>query len=52
MYSFEEVLKSSKGFFNGDELATKVFMTKYSLKNNNNEYLELNPDDMHKRISK
>jgi ribonucleoside-diphosphate reductase alpha chain len=39
-------------YFNGDELATNVFMTKYALKNKKGELVEKTPDDMHKRLAK
>jgi len=59
IYSKEEVKKSTLEYFGGDELATKVWIDKYSLKNkihNKNgetiEYYELNPDMMHRRIAK
>lgn len=44
---FEETIK----YFNGDILATDVWINKYALKTDNG-YLESNPDEMHRRISK
>ena len=44
---FEETLK----YFKGDSLAADVWMNKYALKTDSG-YLESNPDEMHKRISK
>lgn len=52
VYTYDEVYKSSLDYFKGDELATNVFISKYCLKSKNGTYLELNPDDMHKRMSK
>lgn len=52
MYSYEEVYLNTLKYFNGDDLATNVFITKYALKNNENAFLEKTPDDMHKRIAK
>lgn len=52
MYTYEQVLESSKKYFNGNELSAKVFVDKYALKNNDGEYLELTPEDMHRRIAK
>ena len=52
MYSDNEVRNATLEYFNGDELATNVWMTKYALKNKKGEYQELTPDDMHRRISK
>jgi ribonucleoside-diphosphate reductase alpha chain len=39
-------------YFNEDELATNVFLTKYALKNNEGEVVEKTPDDMHRRIAR
>tara|TARA_Y100000593_G_scaffold12569_2_gene23149 strand:+ start:9746 stop:12154 length:2409 start_codon:yes stop_codon:yes gene_type:complete len=38
-------------YFNGDELATNVFVTKYCLKDKNGDFLEKTPADMHKRLA-
>lgn len=51
-YTYEEVYNSSLEYFNNDELAANVFVGKYALKNNNGEFLELNPSDTHRRLSK
>jgi ribonucleoside-diphosphate reductase alpha chain len=51
-YSYEESLLISTEYFRGDELAAKVFLDKYSLKNNDKEILESNPVQMHRRIAK
>ncbi|MFA5528242.1 MAG: HNH endonuclease [Peptostreptococcales bacterium] len=47
----ENVFKSTLEYFNGDELATDVWIRKYCLKDENNLY-ELNPDQMHRRLAK
>lgn len=52
MYNREQVIEESKKYFNGDELAATVFADKYALRNIEGDYLELTPDDMHKRLSK
>jgi ribonucleoside-diphosphate reductase alpha chain len=39
-------------YFNGDKLATNVFMTKYALKNKRGEFVEKTPSDMHMRLAK
>ena len=52
MYSFEEVLKSSKELFNGDELAADVYTNKYAMRNKNDELVELNSNDTIRRIAK
>lgn len=58
-FSREEVEKSTLEYFGGDQLATTVWIDKYSLKNKINEqsgeiveYYELNPDMMHRRLAK
>lgn len=50
-YTKQEVLKATLEYFNGDELATDVWIKKYCLKDDQN-YYELTPDDMHHRIAK
>lgn len=50
-YTYEEVLAASMTYFNGDDLAAKVFVDKYALQNNKGVYLELTPADMHKRLA-
>lgn len=52
MYSENEVKKSTLDYFNGDTLATDVWMKKYALKNKEGEFLEKSPDDMHVRLAK
>jgi len=52
MYNKQQVNAASVKYFNGDELAANVFMTKYALKTKKGEYLETTPDDMHKRLAK
>lgn len=52
IYSKEEVEKATLEYFDGDELATNVWITKYALKNNKGEFLEKTPDDMHRRLAK
>jgi len=50
-YPKQEVQKASLEYFKGDELASNVWMNKYCLKDENN-YYELTPDDMHRRLAK
>ncbi len=50
-FPIEEVMKETISYFKGDELAAKVWMTKYALKNSNGDIFELTPDDMHHRIA-
>lgn len=51
MFTKKEVKEETLKYFNNDELATDVFF-KYCLKNNNENYIEKNPDAMHKRLAK
>lgn len=46
----QEVEKATFTYFNGDQLATDVWIRKYCLKDEN-YYYELSPDDMHWRIA-
>lgn len=50
-YTTEEIMAATRVYFKGDELAAKVWMTKYALKNSQGEVFELTPDDMHHRIA-
>jgi len=51
MYTYDEVYKASLDYFNGDELAAKVFVDKYALRNNG-DFFEKTPDDMHRRLAR
>lgn len=51
-YTREEALNASSVYFNGDELASSVFVDKYALRNAAGEFLELHPSHMHRRLAK
>jgi ribonucleoside-diphosphate reductase alpha chain len=51
-YTFEESFKSALDYFKGDELAAKVWVNKYALKDSDGHIYELNPNDMHRRLAK
>lgn len=51
VYSFEEAYNSSLLYFEGDELAARVWVNKYALKDSYGNIYELNPDDMHRRLA-
>ena len=51
-YNYEEVLKESINYFNGDELAATTWMNKYAMTDDEGNFVELCPDDMHKRMAK
>ena len=50
-YTKQQVEKATLDYFNGDKLARDVWIRKYCLKDENN-YYELTPDDMHRRIAR
>jgi len=52
MYAEEQVKEATLEYFDGDDLATNVFMTKYCLRDKKGRFVEKTPDDMHKRIAK
>ncbi len=50
-FTFEEAYEKCVTYFDGDELAAKVWITKYALKDSNGNLYESCPDDMHHRIA-
>lgn len=50
-YSFNEAYNASLDYFKGDELAAKVFVNKYALKDPAGNIYEKTPADMHRRLS-
>lgn len=51
-YTFEEAYKKSLDYFKGDELAARVWVNKYALKDSFGNIYECSPKDMHIRIAK
>jgi len=51
-FSAEEIRQASLEYFKGDDLATKVWATKYALKDSFGNTYELTPDDMHRRLAR
>lgn len=51
-YSYEEAVTASTEYFNGDDLAARVFVDKYALRDSQQTLLEKTPEDMHRRIAK
>ena len=51
-YTYEEAFQSSLEYFKGDELAARVWVNKYALKDSDGNIFELNPDDMHWRLAR
>jgi len=52
IYSQEEAVKASLKYFKGDDLAARVWVNKYALKDSFGNIFESNPDDMHRRLAK
>lgn len=52
MHTYTQVLEASTEYFDGDDFAAKVFVDKYALQNQQGEFLELTPTDMHHRLAK
>lgn len=51
-YTADEAYRASLVYFNGDELAARVWVNKYALKDSHGNIFEKTPDDMHRRIAK
>ena len=50
-YSYDEAYEATLEYFGGDELAARVWVSKYALKDSFGNLYELTPDDMHHRIA-
>jgi len=50
-YTNEEAFQASLIYFQGDELAARVWVNKYALKDSYGKLYEKNPDDMHWRLA-
>jgi ribonucleoside-diphosphate reductase alpha chain len=50
-YTFDEAYTASLDYFKGDELAAKVFVNKYALKDGAGNLFEKTPEDMHRRLA-
>src|SRR5690606_758751 len=51
-YTQEEAFNASVEYFNGDDLAARVWVNKYALKDSDGNIYDKTPDDMHRRIAK
>ena len=51
IYTQQEAEQASREYFHGDELAARVWVTKYALKDSFGNIYEQTPDDMHHRIA-
>ncbi len=50
-YTFEEANHAALEYFKGDELAAKVWVNKYALKDSQGNIFEKSPEDMHHRLA-
>lgn len=50
-YDYNQVYEASRKYFDGDELAARVWTSKYALKDSDGNFYELTPADMHHRIA-
>ena len=51
-FTYQQAYEASLKYFDGDELAARVWATKYALKDSFGHLYELTPDDMHHRIAR
>ncbi|MFL1013283.1 adenosylcobalamin-dependent ribonucleoside-diphosphate reductase [Flavisericum labens] len=52
IFTQEEAFNASLEYFNNDDLAARVWLNKYALKDSEGNIYELTPNDMHRRIAK
>ena len=50
-YTYEEAFAASLQYFGGDELAARVWVNKYAMKDSFGDIFEQSPEDMHWRIA-
>ena len=50
-YSFDEAFQASLAYFGGDELAARVWVNKYAMKDSFGNIYEKSPEQMHWRIA-
>ncbi|MBD5233889.1 MAG: adenosylcobalamin-dependent ribonucleoside-diphosphate reductase [Bacteroidales bacterium] len=51
-YTYDEALAATLNYFDGDQLAAQVWVSKYALKDSDGNLYELTPDDMHHRLAR
>lgn len=51
VFTQEEAYEASLKYFNGDDLAARVWVNKYALKDSDGNIFEQTPDDMHHRLA-
>lgn len=52
VYTNDEAFQAALKYFKGDELAARVWVNKYALKDSDGNLYELTPDDMHWRLAR
>ena len=52
IYTQQEAFDFALDYFNGDDLAARVWLNKYALKDSDGNIYESTPNDMHRRIAK
>jgi hypothetical protein len=52
VYTYDEAVQASREYFGGDEMAAKVWVSKYALKDSQGTIFERTPADMHRRLAK
>lgn len=52
VYTQEEAFAATLKYFKGDDLAARVWLNKYALKDSDGRIYEKTPDDMHRRIAR
>ncbi|HMT66260.1 MAG TPA: ribonucleoside-diphosphate reductase, adenosylcobalamin-dependent, partial [Bacteroidales bacterium] len=50
-FTYDEALEATRQYFGGDDLAAKVWTSKYALKDSFGNLYEKTPDDMHRRLA-
>ena len=50
-YTYDEAFKATLDYFNGDELAARVWVNKYAVKDSYGNIYEKSPEEMHWRIA-
>ncbi len=52
VYTFDEAYNTALDYFKGDELAAKVWVNKYALKDSEGKIYEKSPEEMHRRLAR
>jgi ribonucleoside-diphosphate reductase alpha chain len=52
IYSSDEAFNASVKYFKGDDLAARVWVNKYAVKDSYGNIYELTPDDLHRRMAR